>query len=42
MTYVNLTCDTCHENRAAAHGASVHPVEVGPNDLSYDPPGQLC
>ena len=38
----NENCDTCHEDRAATHGASAHQVEVGPNDLSYDPPGQLC
>ncbi|MEN8687429.1 MAG: cytochrome c3 family protein, partial [Desulfuromonadales bacterium] len=40
--YVNLTCDTCHENRADLHGASSHTIEVGPNDLSYSAPGQLC
>ena len=40
--YVNLTCDTCHEDRASAHGASSHLIEVGPNDLSYSAPGQPC
>jgi len=39
--YPNITCDTCHENRAALH-SSAHSVEVGPNDLSFDPPGQPC
>ena len=28
--------------RGDNHGDYEHPVEVGPNDLSYDPPGQLC
>ena len=39
--YEGVTCDTCHLDRAILH-TSAHSIEVGPNDLSYDPPGQLC
>jgi hypothetical protein len=37
----NETCDTCHGDRAQFHEAK-HKVQVGANDLSYDPPGQPC
>ena len=37
-----ISCTDCHTDKGANHGAFEHPVEVGPNDLSYDAPGQLC
>ena len=37
-----VTCIACHTDKGTGHGNFTHPVEVGPNDLSYDAPGQLC
>jgi len=37
-----VTCTDCHTDKTSNHGNFTHPVEVGPNDLSYDAPGQLC
>jgi hypothetical protein len=37
-----VTCTDCHTDKGANHANYDHPVGVGPNDLSYDTPGQLC
>ena len=36
-----ISCNDCH-NKGVNHGDHEHPVEVGPLDLSYEPPGTLC
>jgi predicted CXXCH cytochrome family protein len=37
-----IACTGCHTNKVSNHGAFEHPVAVGPGDLSYSAPGQLC
>ncbi|HKJ04630.1 MAG TPA: putative metal-binding motif-containing protein [Geopsychrobacteraceae bacterium] len=37
-----IICTDCHIDKLTNHGSFEHPVEVGPNDLSYTAPGQLC
>jgi len=36
-------CTTCHtDSWDTIHVGHAHTIEVGPNDLSYDPPGTFC
>jgi len=37
-----ISCLDCHTDKASGHGNFPHPIEVGPADLSYNSPGQLC
>jgi len=42
MNGSQISCLDCHTDKATNHGNFEHPVEVGPNDLSYEAPGILC
>ncbi len=37
-----VNCTACHTGKATNHIDFVHPISVGPNDLSFNPPGILC
>ncbi len=38
-----IICTACHTDKITGHAdPHVHTVGLGPNDLSYDAPGQLC